>query len=108
LEELLLKGISVILDATNLTESNRKPLYRIAERTNAKIILVRVEAPAAVVKKRLQSRSALPGSSKSDADWAIYRKMMASDEIIKRPHYTVNTSRNMTPVIEKIVGEASR
>lgn len=104
--ELLQKGVSVILDATNLSEKNRRPLYRIAEGANARLILVRVEAPEAVVRQRLNARSQRPGSSKSDADWAVYQRMKAEDERITRRHFTVNTARDMTAVIERIVREA--
>lgn len=106
IEELLSKNISVILDATNLIERNRKPLYKIAEKYDARLILVRTEAPLALVKKRLASRVVRRGSNKSDADWSIYQKMKASQEKISRRHFIADTSRDITPVIEKIVKEA--
>lgn len=61
--ELLHKGISVILDATNLSEKNRRPLYRIAEGANARLILVHVEAPEGLIRKRLKARSQSPGAA---------------------------------------------
>ena len=48
IKSLLKKGISVILDATNLSERNRENLYSIAERLGVKLVLVRVEAPPQV------------------------------------------------------------
>src|SRR5512136_2730871 len=41
-EELLRKGISVVLDATNLEEHNRERLYHIAEQSGARLIIVRM------------------------------------------------------------------
>ena len=56
IEELLKKGIPVILDATNLSERHRERLYNIAENLNARLILVRIKAPPEVVQKRLKNR----------------------------------------------------
>jgi len=109
IEELLQKGVSLILDATNLVERHRKTIYNIAERAHARVILIRVAAPPELVQKRLQSRKKQPGTSDySDADWAVYQKMKATAERISRRHYTVNTSGDITPVIDRIVMEASR
>ncbi len=108
-EELLKKGIPLILDATNLLESFREHLYNIAERFNAKLILVRVEAPPDLVHERLKARieGKIPGD-KSDADWAVYQKMKPSVQKIHRNHYAVDTSQDITPVLNKIVREANR
>ena len=86
IERLLKEGVSIILDATNLTEGNREYLYSIAERLGAKLILVRVEAPREVVRQRLAGRD---GESLSQADWAVYEKLALTEEAIKRRHYTV-------------------
>jgi predicted kinase len=56
IEELLQKGVPLIFDATNLTESHREQLYHIADVTGAKLILVRVEAPPALVRQRMEAR----------------------------------------------------
>jgi len=107
IERLLRKGISLILDATNLSERYREHLYSIAERLDAKLILVRVEAPPQVVQERLKNR--LENSeTKSDADWAVYQRMKPTVQKIRRNHYVVDTSRDITPVLDKIVREASR
>lgn len=107
IERLLKKGISLILDATNLSERYRERLYSIADRLDAKLILVRVEAPPQVVHERLKNR--LENSeTKSDADWAVYQRMQPAVQKIRRNHYAVDTSRDITPVLDKIVREASR
>ena len=107
IERLLKKGSSLILDATNLSERHRERLYHIADRLDAKLILVRVEAPPQIVHERLKNR--LEGSeAKSDADWAVYQRMKLTVQKIHRNHYAVDTSRDITPVLDKIVREASR
>jgi len=107
IERLLKKGISLILDATNLSEQYREYLYSIAEHLDVKLILVRVEAPPQVVYERLKARLENSGS-KSDAEWAIYQRMKPSVQKIRRNHYAVDTSRDITPVLDKIVREVRR
>lgn len=107
IERLLKKGIPLVFDATNLSERHREYLYSIADRLGVKLVLVRVEAPPQIVYQRLKARK--EGSeSKSDADWTVYHRMKSSVERIRRNHYAVDTSRNITPVLDKIVREVTR
>lgn len=108
--ELLLKsGISVIFDATNLSERHREHLYRISDKTGAKLVLVRVEAPPAVAYERLQARNKMTDrEDKSDADWQVYKRMKSRVDKIRRNHFAVDTSRDITPVIDKIVRSLNR
>ena len=109
IEELLSQGIPVILDATNLSERHRERLYNIAERHNARLILVNVKAPPEVVKKRLKSRIQKKNDGdNSDADWEVYQKLSATAEKIHRNHFVVDTSKDITPTLGKIVREAKR
>ena len=107
IEKLLKKGIPLILDATNLSERYREHLYSIADRLDVKLVLVRVEAPPQVVQERLKTRWG-NSEGKSDADWAVYQKMKSSVQKIRRNHYAVDTSRDITPVLDKIVREVKR
>jgi hypothetical protein len=106
-EDLLSRSIPVVWDATNLTESERHYLYGIADRLRVKLVLVRVSAPREVVKQRLNARQT-EAQAISDADWEIYQRMEPKVEKITRKHYVVDTSRDVTPVIDKIVREALR
>jgi predicted kinase len=106
IERLLKRGVSLILDATNLSEHNRERLYNIADRLDVKFILVRVEALPEVVYERLKSRAG--GAGNSDADWSVYQKMKPAVERIRRNHYAVDTSRDITLVLDKVVREAGR
>ncbi|MFC1915254.1 AAA family ATPase [Chloroflexota bacterium] len=107
--ELLKKGIPLILDATNLSERYRERLYNIADRLNAKLVLVRVEAPPEVIYQRLKGRSeGIKSESNSDADWAVFQKMKPTVQKISRNHFAVDTSRDIAPVLDKIVREVNR
>jgi len=106
---LLDRGMPLILDATNLSERFRERLYNIADRSHARLILVRVEAPAEVVRTRLQSRAerASP-EDHSEADWSVFQKMKPSVQKIGRNHFAVDTSRDISPVLDKIVREVNK
>jgi len=109
IEELLRRGIALIFDATNLIERHRERLYHIADQTGTKLIIVRVEAPAELVRQRLENRTI--GASpldRSEADWKVYQKMESSAQKIRRNHFAVDTSRDIAPVINKVVREVNR
>ena len=108
-EELLRQNISVLIDATNLIERNRKVLYNIAEGCRAKLILVSITAPSHVVRKRLEQRGRSDGrEDKSDAGWDVYLKLEPSMEPIVREHYVVDTSGDTQQVMEQVAQEANR
>ena len=110
IEYLLEKGISVLLDATNLVEGHREPLYNIADRLGAKLIIMRVEAPPHVVKERLAGKENLftGETSHSSADWEVYERMKPSSQPIRRNHFVVDTSQDIAPALHKVVREIHR
>ena len=110
IERLLKKGISLVLDATNLSERNRERLYHIAYQLNIKLVLVRVEAPPEVVQERLRNRADGTGAEEdnSEADWTVFQKMKPSVQQIRRHHFAVDTSRDIAPVLDKVVKEVNR
>jgi predicted kinase len=103
-EELLKKGINVALDATNLEEHNRERLYHIADQSGARLVIVRMEAPPEVVHQRLEQRvNREDRSDHSDADWNVYSNMKSTVDKIGRNHFAVDSSKDIAPVIDKIV-----
>lgn len=56
IEEYLLQDRLVLLDATNLTEGFRQPVYEIAERVSVPVVLARLTAPSEIVRRRLSDR----------------------------------------------------
>lgn len=108
-EEFLRKGIPVIFDATNLMEHHREYFYRAAQRAGAKLILVWVEAPAEVVRQRLLTQEKAPmRHDDSEAGWKVYNKMKPRSEKMSRSHLVVDTSQDITEVIDKIVRAIKR
>lgn len=110
IEHLLKKGIPLVLDATNLSEKNRERLYHIAYQVNARLVMVRVEAPPEVVQERLRNRADGTGSKEdqSEADWAVFQRMKTSVQQIRRHQFVVDTSRDISPVLDKVVRELNR
>ena len=108
IEKMLEERIPVILDATNLIAFRREKLSNIALKTGAKLILVQVQAPPDLVCKRLSERLAGHDPyTNSDADWHIYKKMSRHVDPIRENHFTVDTSKDIRPVIAKIVKQVS-
>ena len=71
------------------------------------MVLVSVRAPSPLVKERLAQRAS-SGEGNSDAGWKVYQKMKSSVEKIRRKHYVADTSRDITPVIDRIMKEIRR
>jgi predicted kinase len=104
-DRLLGRGIPVVLDATNLKEANRRPLYQIAKRHGAKAVLVRVWAPKAVIRTRLAGRTgARDADDRSTATLDVYERMLADVEPIRRRHVSVNTAKEIGPAVDRIIG----
>lgn len=107
--ELLREGRTLVLDATNLSEYHREHLYHIAERSGAKLIVVQLYAAPELVYRRLRSRAnAKDPSNNSDADWEVYTKMRPAADVIRRSHFRVDTSRDITPAVEKVASIMER
>jgi predicted kinase len=109
IEDLLRSGITVILDATNLIEQHREKLYRIANRSGAKLAVVQVEASPEVVLERLQGRErGIEPCDNSDAVWDVHQRMKMKAERIRHNYFAVDTSKDIEQVINKIVRVVKR
>lgn len=103
IDALLSDGVPVILDATNVAEAERRPLYALAEQRNAKLILARVTAPSDVARERLARRAG--EETHSEADMRVYERMLSRNEEIRRPHHVIDTSKEIEPALATIVRE---
>jgi predicted kinase len=106
-ERLLADGVSVVVDATNLVEAERVPLYEIAERAGARLVVARVTAPSHIARQRLARREAA-GVSLSEAKAEVYERMRLRVDKIRRPHHVVDASRETAPVLAAIVKEMNQ
>jgi predicted kinase len=106
IERLLKAGVHTIFDATNLAEWQREPVYAIAERTRARLVLVWLEAPQTVVRARLAGRRRrVDPEDSSAAGHAVYERMRAQVEEIRRPHRVIDTSQGTRKALEAIAEE---
>jgi predicted kinase len=107
IKRMLDRGIPMVLDATTLSEAHREQLYSIAERTGARLVLVEVTAPPELVYSRLEKRRSMRADrlDSSDADWEVYLRMKPAAERIGRGHYSVDTSQDIAPVIDRVLRE---
>jgi predicted kinase len=88
---LLQRGCSVIIDATNVTESDRRPFYQLADRAGVAFFVIAVEAPPDIIGARLERRARGPNGY-AFADAAVYHRMKGRVENITRPHMRIDTS----------------
>ena len=107
LEQLLAGGYRVVFDATNLTERARQPLYAIAERVGAQVIVLEFTAPEGVVRERLERRAAGAAAGGgyadySDADWRIYCRMREGGDPMERPYLAVDSTGDIAPILDAV------
>ena len=108
IEEYLGRGQRVLFDATNLTEDFRQPLYHIAERSDAQLVLVGFTAPQNVVRERLADRAlGRDPIGFSDATWRIHNRMRPFEESIQRHHLLVDSSKDITGPLDRVVAQIS-
>ena len=105
--EFIGQGYQVLLDATNLGQRNRRPVIAISRKYNVPIATVVVTAPPDVVKERLLNREAgMDPDTWSDAGVDIYTRMAPAWQPVKRDHFSVDTSRDFTPILHQVVAWA--
>src|SRR5438445_8252077 len=98
LDSLLGRRITVIVDATNLKETNRKPYYKIAAKYGAKVLLVRVWARTPVIRRRLLARAECPDpADSSTATLEVYERMREGVQRVRQRHVSVDTSADIRP-----------
>ncbi len=105
---------NVIYDATNLVEFHRTFVYRLAERCQARLVIVQTVAPEQVIRERLAARLAERNPlDASDADWQVYEKLKR--QISKRDRFahrlvvvdtTQDTEENVARIL-RVIGETT-
>jgi len=110
LERLLLRRLPALFDATNLKEIHRRPLYDIAERTRARLLVVEVRAAEDLVRRRMKSRLAAKNPlERSDATLDVYEMMRREADAIEEPHIVVeSTAGDIDGDVERILLELER
>ena len=104
IENFLQEGYRVVFDATNLTNGFRQTLYDIAEKTETPLTIIWFTAPIDLVRRRLDARAGgLRIDSHSDADWQIHCRLRPIEEPINRPHLIVDSSQDISPVLDQVV-----
>lgn len=106
---LLLDGHTVIFDATNLRERDRRPLYALARAAGAGLVLVHVAAPEPVVRERLaiRSRRESPGDA-SDADARVFEMMRERYVPPARAFLTVASTSGLEAEVARVAAEVRR
>jgi len=112
IEEYLGQGERVLFDATNLTEDFRQPLYHIAEKREAQLVMVGFTAPQSVVRERLAARASRRALGRdpigySDATWRIHSRMRPFEEPIRRDHLLVDSSKDITESLDQVLAQIS-
>jgi predicted kinase len=105
---LLQQNIGVVFDAANLTEWERQPLYGLAERHNARLVIVQVTAPMEVVLDRLGEKALQPAAVGAvdppvESPTDVYHRLAGRQEPITREHSTVDTSSDIQQFVEGLV-----
>jgi len=104
LRSALVVGRSVIFDATNLEERVRRRVYDIADDCSARLAIIWVTCPPAVVQDRmLRRQQQLDEDDVSEADWFVYLQMRRRAEPIRRPHVVINTAAGYESLLQRLV-----
>jgi predicted kinase len=103
----------VVYDATNLYEQHRHMVYRLAERSGARLVVAEVTAGDEIVRERLAPRrqdnpAGRISEDYSDADWEVYVHMRRRAEPIQHEHITLDTSDGDVEQAVQRVLEAAR
>lgn len=104
IDRLLAAGAAVILDATNLTKSERRPLVALAKKHDAALVFVLLTAPREAVHQRLAGRQTGEGVQ-SEAGIEVYERMRPRLEGISQPHHVVDSTRPIDLALDAVAAE---
>ncbi len=89
----------VIVDATNLTERDRRRFYALAMRLAVPLVAVRLVAPERTIRERLER----PREGFSEAGVQVFEEMRGRPEPLRVPVIVVDTRYDVGPSIELVV-----
>lgn len=95
----LVEGRHALIDATNLTNRDRRRFVRLANETDARMIAVRLTAPEEVVRERLAG----PRDGHSQADLAVYEMMKGRPQPFPFPAIVVDTRWGLEPAMALVL-----
>ena len=102
----LVVGRSVIFDATNLEERNRRRVYDIVDQSQARLAILWVTCQPSVVQQRmLRRQQRTDDDDLSDADWLVYLDMRRKVDPIRRPHVVINTATDHESLLARLTRE---
>lgn len=99
---LLKNNVGVVLDGTFYRERLRTKVKRIAERFEAKFLLVMVTCPEHLIRKRFEERDARKRRTLSDADSKIFERFKQLFETTKLSHLEVDMTSDYQEILERI------
>ncbi|MCL4242184.1 MAG: AAA family ATPase [Dehalococcoidia bacterium] len=95
----LTDGKHALIDATNLTNRDRRRFVRLANETDSLLVAVRLTVPEEVVRERLAS----PRDGHSQADVAVFEKMRSRPQPFPFPAIVVDTRWGPEPAIALVL-----
>lgn len=95
----LAEGRHALIDATNVTNRDRRRFVRLANETGARLVAVRLTAPEDVVRKRIAG----PRGGHSQADAAVYEMMKGRTQPFPFPAVVVDTRWGLEPAIALVL-----
>ena len=99
---ILLSGGSVVADATNLVEGDRRGFYRVARQAAAPVLTVWVEAPEDVIRQRF-SESRRDPYRLSDATIEVFEQMKGNMQLPSGRFMLVDTSIDTQSAVAQIL-----
>ncbi len=92
-------GAHALVDATNLTQRDRRRFYRIAETLVVRMLAVRLTAPEAVIRSRLSA----PREGFSQAGVHVYERMKTRPQPLPVPSVVVDSRFPFGPAIDLVI-----
>jgi predicted kinase len=92
-------GERALIDATNLTNRDRRRFLRLAKELDTKLVTVRLTAPDEVLRARL----AQPREGFSQADMSILERMRGRPQPLPVPAIVVDTRFDLKPAIDLVL-----